>query len=179
MTALLLFLLLNSIIAYRNLQMVIAGQHAVAQTGETLLNLQSLFSYLQDAETGQRGFLITGDESYLEPYELAIGQLDQSRKQLSLDAPQLSKEVAELDRAIDTKLAELKRSLDAFRANGPGGAETAADLVKQNNGKQAMDDVRDVVLTIRQSELQHRQELSDEFDASVGYAVGSLLVSTV
>jgi len=179
MTALLLFLLLNSIIAYRNLQLVIDGQRAVAQTGETLINLQSLFSYLQDAETGQRGLLLTSDQAYLAPYEQALGKLGEARASLREKAPSssyLAERLPELDQAIDAKLAELSVSLEAYKNQSP---EAAASIVKTHDGKVAMDKVRDIVSDIQKSELHRRQDLVGEFDAKVGHAVGSLLVSTV
>ena len=73
------------------------------QSAESLINLQALFSTLQDAETGQRGFLITGDEAYLAPYERALGELATSRAHLRAYAeaqPDLGKHLdAQIGRA--------------------------------------------------------------------------------
>lgn len=52
-----------------------ASAQAVTQTVATIDQLQAMLSALRDAETGQRGFLLTGDPSYLAPYNDAVGSV--------------------------------------------------------------------------------------------------------
>ena len=56
---------------------------AVGQTHEVITTTHKFLSAMQDAETGQRGYLITGHESYLQPYEAALGQIDALLQRLS------------------------------------------------------------------------------------------------
>src|SRR5262245_17845957 len=60
---------------YRSLQTNAETRESVAHTISVIDQMQAILAALKDAETGQRGFLLTGEESYLEPYTNAIGAL--------------------------------------------------------------------------------------------------------
>src|SRR5215470_16797683 len=60
-----------TIVSYRNTRRLFAESLWVAHTQEVRATLSGLLSAIQDAETGQRGYVITGDESFLEPYVAA------------------------------------------------------------------------------------------------------------
>jgi hypothetical protein len=75
-----------------------------------------LLSLLTDAETGQRGLLITGDTSYLQPYEAALASIPkylQQLRQLTSDNRRQQENLAALDGLIRQKLDELKATLGA------------------------------------------------------------------
>src|SRR5450755_1961687 len=67
---------LIAFLSYRSFNQRAEGARLVAHTLDVTAHLEVLLSTFQDAETGQRGFLLTGDEAYLEPYERAVGTLD-------------------------------------------------------------------------------------------------------
>src|SRR5580693_1186687 len=67
-----LTLLLMALVSYRNANLLIDTEHWVGHTHQVRAELADLLSELKDAETGQRGYIITGDESYLEPYKSAL-----------------------------------------------------------------------------------------------------------
>ena len=73
LAAVLAFFLLSGIIAYLNIQAVRQNNRLVLHTHEVLIAIDELLSTTQDAETGQRGYLLTGNERYLEPYTNAVG----------------------------------------------------------------------------------------------------------
>ena len=104
-----------------------------SSTLETLLN----------AETGQRGFLLTGSDAYLEPYEKAVPQvhanLDKLRVLLSHD-PLGSRLVAQIEASASAKLSELAKTVDLVRAND---RDAALTVVRRGEGKQLMDNARD------------------------------------
>ena len=100
------------------------------------------FSALQDAETAQRGYLLTGDPDYLRPYNQAHERLPALRSDLhALVADNAGQQarLAKLDQAIDTKLAELDRTVAQGRA---GHADLAIARLKTNQGRAMMDRVR-------------------------------------
>src|SRR5258708_4987148 len=68
----LIVLLANTALSYRATRTVVEDEQAVSHSHEVLAELESALSTLADAETGQRGYLITGVESYLDPYKMAI-----------------------------------------------------------------------------------------------------------
>lgn len=94
---------------------------------------------LQDAETGQRGFLLTQNEVYLEPYNAALDEIEAQfagLEKLLAPYPQAAEPVATLRNDIDFKLAEMKRTIELVRA---GQADEAIAIVDTNAGKAAMD----------------------------------------
>ena len=87
-----------------------------------------LLSLVQDAETGQRGFLLTRDESYLEPYTAAVSRLADQRVRLEQAAARLREVDPILQRvtgALDRKMAELAATVQATRQ---GDVEAATAL---------------------------------------------------
>ncbi len=98
---------------------------------------------LQDAETGQRGFIITGEEAYLEPYNAALDtigtRLDDLERVLA-PYPQADEPMAVLREDVGFKLAEMAQTVDLVRA-GQGAA--AAAIVQTDAGKAAMDRSRE------------------------------------
>jgi len=101
-----------------------------------------LLSSLQDAETGQRGFLLTADRSYLEPYKTAIRDLPERRQKLKVAIGDLSDYAGGmpgLDRAIDAKLGELATTI-ALASDGK--IQDALVMVRADIGNTAMGLVR-------------------------------------
>src|SRR3984885_12293711 len=66
-----LFFVATGAVAYVNFQTLKADSALVVRSGDTLTALEDVLSTVKDAETGQRGYLLTGNESYLQPYTAA------------------------------------------------------------------------------------------------------------
>jgi PAS domain S-box-containing protein len=114
----------------------------VNHTEEVRLHLAQFLSVMQDAETGQRGFLITGKENYLEPYNSAQKQIDGSVKNLRhLTADNLYQQeiLNDMESLVLTKLAELDNTVAIRRDEG---FDSALRVVLTDDGKQAMDKIR-------------------------------------
>src|SRR5262245_27253331 len=77
------FFLGTSAITYWNTRTVRESSHWVAHTQEVIVTLEDVLSLMKDAETGQRGFIITGEEKYLEPYNAAIAAIDGRLKEFA------------------------------------------------------------------------------------------------
>jgi signal transduction histidine kinase len=102
----------------------------------------ALFAAVQDAETGQRGFLLTGDASYLAPFDAAEHRLPGMMAGLSLmvaDNPAQQARVASLDSYVDRKMRELRRAVALKKA---GRSDAAIAIVKTNEGRDLMERVR-------------------------------------
>ena len=124
----------------------------VTHTHEVLTRLNSLLATLTDAETGERGYIITGDEHYLEPYEQALSRLAkqlQELKDLTSDNPQQQLNIKEMEPVIKERLDHLKQGIDERRNNG---IEAARTTVLSGVGKAAMDRVR--VATARMMDVE-------------------------
>jgi signal transduction histidine kinase len=111
--------------------------------------LDAVFTAIQDAETGQRGFLITGNAAYLEPYTAAVAGFQAKFARLAdlgLADPRVRARVLELRGKVEIKLAELKQSIQVMRESG---FQKAADAVKTGEGLAAMADIRQAVEGMR------------------------------
>lgn len=89
---------------------------------------------MKDAETGQRGYILTGQESYLEPYQAVVVNIDQKiveLKDLIADQPSQQKQFAALESLIAAKFAILKQTI-YLRQNQ--GFEAALQVIQTNQG---------------------------------------------
>ncbi len=117
----------------------------VLHTVEVIDAAQSLLALAQDAETGQRGFIITQRRSYLEPYRAAtaaIAARAASLAKLVTDNPQQLVRVREIESLLDGKLAEMRRTVELSEA---GNADAARAMILSDQGKIAMDSIKRVV----------------------------------
>lgn len=134
----------------------------VEQAHETTAHLDTVLSLHQDIETGQRGFLLTGNPVFLEPYLAARGRLDPAFRELHADfhEAKTAKIVSEIEKASRQKIqfSELVIGLEQR-----GDAERAVALVAQGTGRAAMERIRALVSRLRQFE---RVELSALLQAS-------------
>jgi PAS domain S-box-containing protein len=138
-------------------QRVMFYNQEISRAHQTADSLRELLSSYKDAETGQRGFLLTDDEDYLAPYNRAIGVVPGELADLdhrAADGLLARSDVDELRRLGDQKLAELHQTIELRR--GPGGSSAALAVVKSNVGKETMDSIRDLV---------HRMVMQKEQDA--------------
>src|SRR6201996_7897299 len=69
-------------VAYHNINVLTATSFKVAHAHEVLFQMDQLLSEMKDAETGQRGYVITGEQEYLEPYNSAIASVPGSLSEL-------------------------------------------------------------------------------------------------
>ncbi len=172
--------LVVGVVAYRSSDALIDNSRRVIHTHEVLEDLARVISLLKDAETGQRGYLLTGRDAYLEPYEASLGAIPRTLDELrTLTSDNLSHQtrLAQASALVDTKLAELKRTIDLRRIQG---LDAALQVVLTNEGKKAMDDLRDVVAGMDQVERTLLKERNEAAESAAGAAkvtisVGALL----
>jgi CHASE3 domain sensor protein len=120
----------------------IKTNHRVAQDQVTIGHIRDLVSALADAETGQRGYLLTGQERYLEPYNIGVAQARTGLAELgqSVGTRELSAaDIAEIARLVAVKLDELNETVTLRRTRG---LPAALQAVETERGKQAMDALR-------------------------------------
>ncbi len=148
------FLAVIGAVAYRNTNRLTAGNGEVERAYAMIQEIEGVFTHLKDAETGQRGFLLVDDETYLAPYLSAIRDIDgavRSLQVLTTGRPDQRRRLAVLERLIAEKMGELKRTIELRRGSG---REAALALVKTGQGKAAMDEIRAVIREMRTDEEQ-------------------------
>ena len=130
----------------------------VARTYETIDSLHEISSSYKDAETGERGYLLTGDENYLDPYNRAVslipGELDDLYK-CADDGLLTESDVNGLRKLGKLKLSELRHAIDLRRSGARPDAGVSVAL--SGLGKQTMDEIRALI---------HRMVLQKEQDAN-------------
>jgi PAS domain S-box-containing protein len=129
---------------------------------EAQLTLDEVLARLVDAETGQRGYLLTGDEAYLEPYNQATKNLDQAMghlKTLTADNPNQQRHLQALEPLIEEKLAELQMTIDLRRKEGLAAAN---QVVLAGQGKRWMDQIRVVLGEMREEGNDLRRNRTQE-----------------
>ncbi len=144
----------NATVAVANLRRISESQAAVTRTHQVLEALDRVLSSVQDAETGQRGYLITGDRRYLEPYWAGLASIDAALDELATlarDGPEQQQHVAMLRPAIRAKIDELKETIEV-RQSGADGFEAARRVVLEDRGKNLMDAVRRQVSSMARSQ---------------------------
>lgn len=129
---------------------------SIVREQERRSTLNLLLQQVLDAETGQRGYLLTGDEKYLVPYSDATvkisATLDRLRTSYAGDAAQLSK-FAELSRAVSRKLAEIEVTIKI--RNLGGDSENWMQVVRTDLGRDYMNATRDAALDLIAAAAEH------------------------
>jgi PAS domain S-box-containing protein len=131
-----------------------------ARTGDILDSTERVLSRILDAETGQRGFLLTGEDRYLEPYNEARQALPRELATLnSLLAPNTRQaaNLGPLNQAIGRKMSELEQTIDLRRTRG---ATPALQVMLSGQGKDAMDQVRAALSVIQSGATAEQKEAS-------------------
>lgn len=134
----------------------------VEHTYKVINKLGTLLSQLTDAETGQRGYLLTGELRYLKPYNNAIASIDKNLdelQKLTANNPDQQQHMTQLSPLITFKLAELQETITLRQSQG---YEAALRVVKTDRGKQAMEEIRAIVKVMEDEELQLLKQRSDE-----------------
>ena len=129
-------------LTYYSTTQLIQAEVSRQHNHRVLEGTQLLLSELEDAETGQRGYLITGEDSYLEPYQGAMEEVRNTMKELHdllRQDPDQARDLTTIERLKEAKLAELRQTI-GLRRNA--GFDAAKQIVETNVGKQTMDDIR-------------------------------------
>jgi PAS domain S-box-containing protein len=150
--------IVNSIIAYRNIDQLHETSKRMAQTQDVLTTLEQFFSTVRDAETGQRGYLITGEPRYLEPYHRAVAVVRERQQRLRELPDGFSRTGARLDelnRLVDAKFAELERTIQLMDTKG---FPAAREEVRTHLGRQWMEEIRATIDDLRAEERKALDE---------------------
>jgi signal transduction histidine kinase/CheY-like chemotaxis protein/CHASE3 domain sensor protein len=178
------------VIAYFSYQSLVSRSVAaerVTQTQDAMLLLQDLIAFVQDAVTSERGFLLTGEETYLQPFRNAQGSLPGSfralRQELAQDPRQLQR-LDTLERVIDQMMTRLEDAIGLRRANTP---EAAVARVRTNRTEATMQSIRALIgemvedergqFRLREAEWRRSAEISYLVTGGGSFLLLMLIVS--
>ena len=161
-----MILLLVAGLLYRNGRNSIEASEWVSHTHEVLGELEATLSAVAESQTAARGYIITGQEAFLEPYRAAVpgvrANLDRL-KSLTADNPRQQGRLAMLERAVAEKLDSLQQIIDLRKQKG---FEVAQQRVATGIGTKQMNQVRTVISEMKQEEEDLLKRRALEFQAN-------------
>ncbi len=164
-----------SLVSSHSITQLIEASNSVAQTQKVFGEPQDLGSQMNDAETGRRGYLITGKEHYLEPYRTAINVIPQKVKQLRKLTSNNSNQQQRLDTfesLIAKKLAELQQTITWQRNKG---FDVAAQVVLADKGKIFRDELRATSRALEKEEKELWEQRNQAAGSSAYRTIFALL----
>jgi PAS domain S-box-containing protein len=159
------------IASYINTQSLINNKDWVFRTHEAIENLGDILSLLKDAETGQRGFVLTGQDRYLDPYNQASGGIAirlAEVTELTKDNSIQQIAIVHLKSLIDSKMDELKQTVELRRHSGQ---EAAMQIILTNRGEKIMGDIRELVGQMQEHEQKLLRSQQEATNASARLAM--------
>jgi methyl-accepting chemotaxis protein len=188
----LLMLVIIGGVSYRSLSQMIENAWWVSHTHQVLEKLEGIISLIKDAETGQRGFLLTRLDRYLDPYTNAQRDLPLRLKEVKKLTEDNPKQQRRLD-ALEPVIQKLQKDLDAsIELRKKDDATTAADLkdvkgllkaldvvVKDDNGKKQMDGIRDRIREMEEEEKELLVKRAQDEENSVSNTKLTILIGSV
>ena len=147
-------MLLSGITLYRNVHERGAAVERMTHTQQVMLQLQEVEYLIIDAETGQRGYLLTGDKAYLQPYEHAQTRIDPALDRLTIltsDDPLQQSRIVQLRGIIAAKMNELQSTVSLYEQGNTG---EALQIIHSNVGREIMDQIRSHMREMRTEETR-------------------------
>jgi PAS domain S-box-containing protein len=155
-------------LSYTNAQQVAEAGDQLRIAQEVRSLSADLLSNLKDAETGQRGFLVTGEDQYLEPYNQALSEVPRIVRRLEAVVakwPDEAQGLGAIQPLISSKLSELQQTIALRRAHRD--AEALA-IVRRGRGKAIMDEIRQRLGAITEVAQGRSNRLSEAAGQSTG-----------
>jgi PAS domain S-box-containing protein len=174
---LLVVLITDFAVIRRQLAVQIATQDLVTHTHQILLQLRQVESLLENSESGQRGYLYTGDPRYLAPYNFAASQIQphiEMLRQLTADNPGDQQHVRELRALAEAKLQEITQTIALYRA---GETEQARQLVLSDAGLNTMTALHQLMTQMEQEQSVLRMQQADAVNRSIRTTVACIYLS--
>ncbi|ODH01702.1 hypothetical protein A4S05_27735 [Nostoc sp. KVJ20] len=165
------------LISYHSTNELIETSRKENHTYEVLSQLEDLNLQLTTAETGQRGYIITGEKRYLEPYNAALESLNQKIKELqnlTADNPNQQNRLDILQPLLTQRMAVMK---DVIEIRQSQGLEATQKAVLTDEGKRLMDQIQKVIQAMKTEESALLKQRSEKAQAAAQQTLGSIVYS--
>ncbi len=172
----LLLLLMSSVASYISIKNLIDSSGMVRESNETIKNINNVFSLVKDAETGQRGYLLSGDQAFLTPYNNAKAKIAQAVTELNSEitySPQQAQNLEKLKVSVEARLMILDRNLN-YKINNTD--VTSEQLLA---GKKHMDDIRATVAAMQTEEEAILQSRTESMNTFASYTPLLIIISAL
>ncbi|MBD2525066.1 response regulator [Nostoc sp. FACHB-133] len=165
------------LISYQSTNDLIETSRKETHTYQVLSQLEDLNLQLTNAETGQRGYIITGEQRYLEPYNAAIELLNQKVKELqklTADNPNQQNRLDTLQPLLTQRMAVMK---DVIELRQSQGLEASQKAILTDQGKQLMDQIQKVIQAMKTEENALLKQRSERARAAARQTIASIIYS--
>jgi PAS domain S-box-containing protein len=163
-------------VSYRSSTEFIQSSAQVVHSREVRGSLQGILSLVEEIESGQRGYIITGESSFLEPYQRATDSIEERLmhvKTLIADEPQLQAHIETLISLVKSRIALAAESIKLRRSRGFAAARA---LILSGKGEHEMEQIRALITEMREAEEIH---LLEYFKRTRGLAQSTITVAEV
>ncbi len=174
-----LALLVVGVISYRGMVVSAESNRWVRHSHEVLENLEDSFSAMQAVESSYRGFVITGDEQFLQPYRESVLRSEQEQtiiRNLTVDNPEQRRQLLTLERLADQKIQYAETIIGLRRTKG---WEAAADSIRTGEGQRTMMEYRDAIRRMQDEELRLLVIRAEDAKRRLGQTKIVLILGTV
>ena len=151
----------------------------INHTNKVLKISEQFLSSMKDTETGQRGYLLTSDSSYLEPYHHGIIEAKrylQELMNLTIERPKQQFFILNIEQLMNKKFEELEETIKLVHE---GKKSDALDIVRKNRGKELMDQIRRKIVVFNNSELILLEKRKGDFREGRAQITTLIAVETI
>lgn len=152
-----LLLVVNFFVTRWNIERQIENQGRVVRRQAFLNSLETVVAHVIEAETSERGYVITGDDEYLKLHSVAVDRANQTLVQLTAQAAEDARRQSQVDalkHRVNDRLAEVQEVIDAYQA---GGVEAARETIMTNRGREL---VKEMNRLVNEMQLEGEQRLA-------------------
>lgn len=172
----LFLLIISSVASFFSIKNLMDSAALVDHTNQVIMGLENTISYMKDGETGQRGYLLTGNDEFLDPYRGALDSAIagiQQVKQLTVDNSLQQTSIEQLRLLVMRRQALLQRSVEAKK----NGRMISYDTLQ--SGRMIMDDARNIVKVMEARERKLLQDRTDRLNRVSGYTPVLIVIAAI
>jgi len=169
--------------SYMGLIKLTETAYKVIHTYSVIVALEDLCINMLDAQRGERGFILTGQERYLEPYNAAIKKVNQHLmevRRLIQERPAQEiiqqKRLDSLESLVAEEFADLKKVIELRRNKG---FDAASKVVMSGEIKKVMDEIRKIITEIENEELNILKLRREEAESNTSYTKATIIFGTI
>lgn len=172
----LILLILSSLASFISIRNLIRSAEQVSHSNEVISGVDNLISFLKDAETGQRGYLLTGNDVFLDPYKGAREKVNErytTLKELTSDNAQQQARLNKLNTVINDRLKIIDETISIKQH---GGNVPATDLL---DGKVYMDSARQLIKEMQVEEKKILENRTADLNKLAGYTPFLIILAAI
>lgn len=172
----LVLLFISSLASYISIKNLIENEQLLRASNNRILTLNETLSVVKDAETGQRGYLLTGDSRFLEPYSDSKRKINTQLEELDanfMDSPSQQKDLSDLKAQIQTRIQILEKNLNLKLQTGIVSTENL------HAGKQYMGEIRRIVALMQKREEIILKSRTDTMKKFAGFTPWLIILSAL